>query len=199
MNELKILLIGDSSVGKTSILLKYIDDKFSDNYMSTIGVEYKIKSLTINGKKVMLRIWDTSGQERFLSITKNFYRNANGVIFVFDITNETSFYNIKLWLNDLENCEGKITKILVGNKVDLEENRKVGKEKIKKYIEKKEMKYFEVSAKEGINIDLIFKELAELIFLEQPEINEDKIKFSHSFLLSIEKKKIQKEKTMLLI
>ena len=194
MNELKILLIGDSSVGKTSILLKYIDDKFSDNYMSTIGVEYKIKSLTINGKKVMLRIWDTSGQERFLSITKNFYRNANGVIFVFDITNETSFYNIKLWLNDLENCEGKITKILVGNKVDLEENRKVGKEKIKKYIEKKEMKYFEVSAKEGINIDLIFKELAELIFLEQPEINEDKIKFSNSFILSIEKKKSKKKK-----
>jgi len=194
MNELKILLIGDSSVGKTSILLKYTDDKFSDNHISTIGVEYINKSLTINGKKVMLRIWDTSGQERFLSITQNFYRNANGVIFVFDITNRESFKNIKIWLNELENCEGKITRILVGNKVDLEENRDVGKEMINNYIQKKEMKYFEVSAKEGINIDLIFKEMAELILLEQPEIIEDKIKYSHSFLLSTENKKWKKKK-----
>ena len=181
-------------MGKTSILLKYTDDKFSDNHISTIGVEYINKSLTINGKKVMLRIWDTSGQERFLSITQNFYRNANGVIFVFDITNRESFKNIKIWLNELENCEGKITRILVGNKVDLEENRDVGKEMINNYIQKKEMKYFEVSAKEGINIDLIFKEMAELILLEQPEIIEDKIKYSHSFLLSTENKKWKKKK-----
>ena len=108
-------------MGKTSILLKYTDDKFSDNHISTIGVEYINKSLTINGKKVMLRIWDTSGQERFLSITQNFYRNANGVIFVFDITNRESFKNIKIWLNELENCEGKITRILV--KIEMEEKK----------------------------------------------------------------------------
>ena len=177
MNEinLKILLIGDSTVGKTSILFRYINDEFPECYMSTIGVEYKIKALIINGKKVNLRIWDTSGQERYRSITQNFYRNANGILFVFDITNKESFNNIKIWLTDSENCETKVTKILIGNKIDLKDERKVDMEAIEKFAEKKEMKYFETSAKEGINIDEIFRELAEQILGNKTdeEINEE--------------------------
>ena len=177
MNEinLKILLIGDSAVGKTSILFRYINDEFPECYMSTIGVEYKIKALIINGKKVNLRIWDTSGQERYRSITQNFYRNANGILFVFDITNKESFNNIKIWLTDSENCETKVTKILIGNKIDLKDERKVDMEAIEKFAEKKEMKYFETSAKEGINIDEIFRELAEQILGNKTdeEINEE--------------------------
>ena len=172
---LKILLIGDTSVGKTSILCKYIDDEFSDTYLSTIGIEFKIKSLIINGKKVLLRIWDTSGQERYRSITQNFYRNANGILFIFDITKKETFDNIKIWLTDSENCEdNKVTKMLIGNKIDLENKRKIDNETIKKFAEKKEMKYFEASAKEGINIDNIFRELAELIlFNKSKEENEE--------------------------
>ena len=172
---LKILLIGDTSVGKTSILCKYIDDEFSDTYLSTIGIEFKIKSLIINGKKVLLRIWDTSGQERYRSITQNFYRNANGILFIFDITKKETFDNIKIWLTDSENCEDtKVAKMLIGNKIDLENKRKIDNETIKKFAEKKEMKYFEASAKEGINIDNIFRELAELIlFNKSKEENEE--------------------------
>ena len=177
MNDinLKILLIGDSAVGKTSILFRYINDEFPDCYISTIGVEYKMKTLMINGRKINLKIWDTSGQERYRSITENFYRNANGILFVFDITNKESFNNIKLWLTDSENCQTKITKMLVGNKIDLIDKRKVDKELTDKFAEKKEMKYIETSAKEGINIDEIFRGLAELILKGKTdeEINEE--------------------------
>ena len=161
--NLKILLIGDSSVGKTSILLRYVDDEFNDSYISTIGIEYKIKTINVNNKKITMRIWDTSGQERYRSITQNFYRNANGILFVFDVTKKESFNNIKLWLTDSQNCEANISKILIGNKIDLEEEREVSNETIENFASKKEMKFFETSAKEGTNIDLIFRELAELI------------------------------------
>ena len=203
MNELnlKILLIGDSSVGKTSILLKYIDDKFPELHMSTIGVEYKIQTLIINGRTVILRIWDTSGQERYRSITRNFYRNANGILFIFDITNKVTFDNIKNWLIDSQNCETQVTKILVGNKIDLDDNRKIDKETIEKYAERKKMKYYETSAKEGINIDFIFKEIAELILSSKSdeEIKEEYLdnnnKSNSSFNLSndSEKSKIKKQ------
>ena len=198
---LKILLIGDTSVGKTSILCKYIDDEFSDTYLSTIGIEFKIKPLIINGKKVLLRIWDTSGQERYRSITQNFYRNANGILFIFDITKKETFDNIKIWLTDSENCEdNKVTKMLIGNKIDLENKRKIDNETIKKFAEKKEMKYFEASAKEGINIDNIFRELAELIlFNKSKEDNEEEIirkrNRENSFNLSFDSIEPIKKKT----
>ena len=203
MNEinLKILLIGDSAVGKTSILFRYINDEFPDCYISTIGVEYKMKTLMINGKKIILRIWDTSGQERYRSITQNFYRNANGILFVFDITNKESFNNIKLWLTDSENCETKVTKLLVGNKIDLIDKRNVDKESIEKFAEKKEMKYIETSAKEGINIDEIFRELAELILKGKTdeEINEeykDNNKNNNSFnILDDSNEELKKKKS----
>ena len=112
MNEnneinLKILLCGDSSVGKTSLLLRYTEEYFPEMHISTIGVEYKIKILNINGRKVILRIWDTSGQERYRSITQNFYRNANGILFVFDLTSKETFDNIRNWLTDSKDYETK--------------------------------------------------------------------------------------------
>ena len=204
MNELneinlKVLLIGDSSVGKTSILLKYIDDQFPELHISTIGVEYKIKTLTINEKKVVLRIWDTSGEERYRSITRNFYRNANGILFIFDITKKESFDNIKNWLLDSQIIETKVIRMLIGNKIDLEKQRKIEKEIIENYAERKEMKYYETSAKEGTNIDIIFMELAKQILSSKTEddIIDDYNDYSYnnsSFNLSNESEKQKKKR-----
>jgi len=163
---LKILLIGDTSVGKTALILKYIDKQFSENNMSTIGLEYKDKIIRIKEKKIKLQIWDTSGQERYRSITKSFYRNANALLFVFDVTNEISFNHIKDWLIESENSGKDFKKILVGNKIDLKDKRIIDKERMEQFAKRKNMKCFEVSAKEGKNVDLIFKEITKLILIQ---------------------------------
>ena len=176
MNEidLKILLVGDTSVGKTSILSKYIDDIFEENQISTIGVEYKVKSLIINGRKINLRIWDSSGQERFRSITQSFFRNADGILYIFDLTEKKTFEGVKQWLIDSESYNLNIKKILVGNKVDLVEKRKVEKEIIDNFVKKIQLKYYEMSAKDGTNIDNVFRELAEMILsgFSEEDLNE---------------------------
>ena len=166
---LKILLVGDSSVGKTTLLLQYVDGKFSENHITTIGVEYKDKEITVNNRKINLQIWDTSGQERYQSITKNFYRNADGILFVFDVTNEESFNHIKNWLMTSEDVEKNFKKMIVGNKIDLEDKIVINKEKMEKFGEKKNMKCFLTSAKDGTNVDVIFKEMAELILANKSD------------------------------
>ena len=177
---LKILLIGDSYVGKTSLLLQYIDRECPENHMATIGVEFKDKIVQINKKNVKLQVWDTSGQERYRSITKNFYRNADGVMFICDVTKENTFENIKNWLIDSEqnSNNSNFKKILVGNKIDLQKERVIDKEKLENFASKKGMNFYEASAKEGTNVDLIFTELAQLI-LEDKSDQQIKEEFCH--------------------
>ena len=177
---LKILLIGDTYVGKTSLLLQYIDRECPENHMATIGVEFKDKIIQINKKNVKLQVWDTSGQERYRSITKNFYRNADGVMFICDVTKESTFENIKNWLIDSEqnSNNSNFKKILVGNKIDLQKERVIDKEKLENFANKKGMNFYEASAKEGTNVDLIFTELAKLI-LEDKSDQQIKEEFSH--------------------
>ena len=172
--DLKILLVGDTSVGKTSILSKYIDDIFEEKAISTIGVEYKVKSIVINGRKIKLRIWDSSGQDRFRSITQSFFRNADGILFIFDLTEINTFEGVKQWLIDSESNDLSIKKILVGNKVDLIEKRKVEKEIIDNFVKKRQLKYYEMSAKDGTNIDIVFRELAEMVLsgFSEKDLNE---------------------------
>ena len=179
--NLKILLVGDSSVGKTTLLLKYVEGQFSDAHITTIGVEYKDKEITVNNRKVNLQIWDTSGQERYRSITKNFYRNADGILFIFDVTNEESFDHLKDWLTNSEECDKEFKKIIVGNKIDLED-RKINKERMEHFAAKENIKCFESSAKNGTNVALIFQEIGELILANktEEEINEEFITRSHS-------------------
>ena len=203
MNELdlKILLVGDTCVGKTSILSKYIDDIFEENHISTIGVEYKVKSIIINGIKINLRIWDSSGQDRFRSITQSFFRNADGILFIFDLTEKKTFEGVKQWLIDSEYYDLNIKKILVGNKVDLVEKRKVDKVIIDNFVKKIQLKYYEMSAKDGTNIDNTFRELAEMILsgLSKEDLNEKlnynnlDIKRDGSFRISKPKKKQKKK------
>ena len=155
----KILLIGNSSVGKSSIFNRYVDNCYSDLSVYTIGVDFKIKTLKINNKIIKLQIWDTNGQERFKAITNSYYRNSHGIIVVFDITDRKSFTGLRNWLNDADRYSENTCKILVGNKSDLHDNREVTYEEAKEFADAKELIYIEVSAKKTINIDSIFETL----------------------------------------
>ena len=167
--KLKLLIIGDSSVGKTSMLLNYTDNYFPESHLATIGVEYKVKQITTDKYNIALQIWDTAGQERFRSITKSFFRNTNGIIFVYDITNRKSFQNVKEWIKDSEAHDSVFEKLLVGNKIDLEEKRAVKTDELKEYGIKKNMNTIETSAKDRINIDEAFKQIVDLILSNKTE------------------------------
>ena len=163
--RLNILLLGDSSVGKTSIISQYVDGKFEENFLSTCGLDLKEKKIIINDKQYQLIIMDTSGQERYHSIAENYYKRADGIILVFDITNRNSFNSLKnSWLKDV-NSHGYFPKIVVGNKKDLENIRVIKNEDIEKNKEFNEIECFETSAKTKENIETIFNKIAELILL----------------------------------
>uniref|UniRef100_A0A0M3ICE7 Ras-related protein Rab-1A n=1 Tax=Ascaris lumbricoides TaxID=6252 RepID=A0A0M3ICE7_ASCLU len=122
----KLLLIGDSGVGKSCLLLRFADDTYTESYISTIGVDFKIRTIELDGKTIKLQIWDTAGQERFRTITSSYYRGAHGIIVVYDITDQESFNNVKQWLQEIDRyaCEN-VNKLLVGNKCDLTSKRAV--------------------------------------------------------------------------
>ena len=161
---LKLLLLGDSSVGKTSILLKYISNKFDDSSISTVGVDYMDKIIDYNKFKIKLQIWDTSGEEKFRTITKNFYRNADGLLVVFDLTKKESYDHIKSWLDEAKENNDKLKTILIGNKLDLKDERIVAIDVAKQFAEKNNLKYIETSAKDGTNINELFQAIIDLLF-----------------------------------
>ena len=161
---LKLLLLGDSSVGKTSILLKYISNKFDDSSISTVGVDYMDKIIDYNKFKIKLQIWDTSGEEKFRTITKNFYRNADGLLVVFDLTKKESYDHIKSWLDEAKENNDKLKTILIGNKLDLKDERIVAIDVAKQFAEKNNLKYIETSAKDGTNINESFQAIIDLLF-----------------------------------
>ena len=185
--KFKILIIGDSIVGKTSMLLKYVDNRFPETHIATIGAEYKIKTLTTDKYKINLNIWDTAGQERFRAITKSFFNNANGIIFVYDITDKKTFDNVKNWIKDSE-YYGQFESVLCGNKVDLEkEKRQVKFDTLKEFGLKKKMEVFETSAKDGTNLEQAFQKLADLIVKSKSEddlIREFEVKSSQNLNLA---------------
>ena len=157
----KILLLGDSSVGKTCFLMRYTDNTFQDIHMSTIGLDYKLKNVQLeDGKMVKIQVWDTAGQDRFRSITKNYYKGAHGIILIYDVTENKSFENVKNWMNQIkEEVSEKVTIILVGNKIDDEEHRKITTEQGESMAKEFDIMFFECSAKTGENIEQTFKEV----------------------------------------
>lgn len=159
----KILILGNSSVGKTSFLIRFCDDKFDSDTLTTVGVDYKKKFIKKNGQKIKLHICDTAGQERFRAIAKNLYKNADGIILMYDISNKKSFKDIKDWIISIkDNIDfNKIGLVIVGNKIDLETERVIDEE-MRKDLEKKEnIKVLETSVKNNINVNDVFIELID--------------------------------------
>ena len=162
----KVLLLGDSTVGKTCFLLRYCDKTFQDTHLSTMGLDYRLKSMTLkSGKHVKLQIWDTAGQDRFRAITKNYYKGANGIILIYDITNLQTYENVKNWIAQIkEEANPNAIIYLAGNKIDVEEAEKVVKtEDGKKIAGEYKLKFYETSAKNGINVNEIFEDLVEKV------------------------------------
>ncbi|EYB91443.1 hypothetical protein Y032_0206g1996 [Ancylostoma ceylanicum] len=149
----KLLIIGDSGVGKSSLLLRFADNVFSENYITTIGVDFKIRTVDVDGQRVKLQIWDTAGQERFRTITSTYYRGTHGVVVVYDVTNGESFSNVKRWLHEIDaNCES-VQKILVGNKNEDPTRRIVLESDARQFADTMHIKFFETSAKENSNVE----------------------------------------------
>eukprot|EP00940_MAST-03C_sp_MAST-3C-sp2_P001538 g1538.t1 len=160
----KLLLIGDTSVGKSCLLLRFADDEFRKDYISTIGVDFKIRTITMDGKLVKLQIWDTAGQERFRNITSSYYRGAHGIIIVFDLTNQSSFKNVRDWLGEIDkHALQTVDKLLVGNKSDLTQHREVSGDEAKDLAASLGLPYVETSAKASENVDEAFYKLASLV------------------------------------
>lgn len=169
----KLLLIGDSGVGKTCILYRFSDDAFNTTFISTIGIDFKIKTIELKGKKIKLQIWDTAGQERFHTITTSYYRGAMGIMLVYDITNAKSFDNIAKWLRNIdEHASEDVEKMLLGNKCDMAERRVVSRERGEKIANDHGIRFLETSAKANIQIDKAFYDLAEAILDKMPIKNE---------------------------
>ena len=164
INEIKLIVLGNTSVGKSSFILKYIEDKFVLNYIATLGMDFKQKKLKLkNGQEVRLRIYDTAGQERFKSVAVSFIKKAEGVILIYDIGNKATFESLEEWIKNIkESGKENLPIILVGNKCDLPpEKRQVelieGKDKAEEF----NLPFFETSCKEGINIKEVFEKIVE--------------------------------------
>ena len=162
----KIILIGDSSVGKTSLLLRYCDGTFDADSISTIGIDRKCKYLKRDDKYIELNIWDTAGQERFKSIAKNSFKGADGILLIYDLTNKKTYFSVKKWMDDIKESTdiNKIGFIVVANKCDAEkEEIEVDEDMEKKLIETHDIKVMKTSAKNNINVDETFTSLVEMM------------------------------------
>eukprot|EP00339_Tiarina_fusa_P015892 CAMPEP_0117045230 /NCGR_PEP_ID=MMETSP0472-20121206/31290_1 /TAXON_ID=693140 ORGANISM="Tiarina fusus, Strain LIS" /NCGR_SAMPLE_ID=MMETSP0472 /ASSEMBLY_ACC=CAM_ASM_000603 /LENGTH=205 /DNA_ID=CAMNT_0004757151 /DNA_START=27 /DNA_END=644 /DNA_ORIENTATION=- len=159
--SLKLLLIGDSAVGKTCMLLRFSDDVFSQEMVATIGVDYKTKYIQLDGQTVKLQVWDTAGQERFRNITTAYYRGAKGIFLVYDVTNELSFKHVKTWMEKIQQlADESVSVMLVGNKCD-SAKRVITSERGEELSEKYNVKFIETSALNNTNITKAFTQLAK--------------------------------------
>jgi len=158
----KVLVIGDSGVGKTALALRFADDTYSESYTATIGVDFKIKTIEVEGKLCKLQIWDTAGQERFRTIAVSYYRRALGFIVAYDVTDRESFLHVKQWLEEIQKygAEG-VRKILVGNKCDLSTKKVVSYDEGKELADTLGIRFLETSAKNTHNVDVVFATMAK--------------------------------------
>lgn len=160
----KLLLIGDSGVGKSCLLLRFADDTYTPDYISTIGVDFKIRTIELDGKTIKLQIWDTAGQERFRTITSSYYRGAHGIIIVYDVTDQDSFNNVRQWLQEIDRyATGGVMKLLVGNKADLSDKKIVEYTDAKAFADSLDIPFLETSALSSTNVEQAFYTMARQI------------------------------------
>lgn len=161
--KVKLLMVGDSTAGKSSLLQQFVEGSFNVSFITTIGIDYKIKMMNYGTLKKKVIIWDTAGQERFRTITRSYFRGSEGVFLVFDVTNRKSFDNIHKWILDIKSIDNDPLIMLVGNKCDLNDLRIVSFEEAEKKACEHGFPYFETSAKTGYNVNLIYQNMFDSI------------------------------------
>jgi Ras-related protein Rab-8A len=164
--KIELITLGDSQVGKSSLLQRFSDDRFSGNYITTMGIDFKIKYLQIDGKNIKLLMWDTAGQERFRTMTMQYFNKADCVIFAYDCTSEESFNSMRHWIRQFEshtNGRTDIEKVLVGNKSDMTDEKMIEAEQGAALAAEFGMNFYETSAKSGLNVQLVFSSLAQKV------------------------------------
>jgi len=181
----KIVLVGNSGVGKTSIAENFVDKTFSGSFESTIGVDFKTKIINIEGKRMKIQIWDTAGQEKFRSITRSYYRSADAMVVVFDLSKKESYDGIDGWLEEVEKMNNNPALFLVGNKTDLA--REINKDDAYVIAQNNNMVYTECSAKTSENIDLLFDSIARVTF--QHCLKNDKLRVNNN--VNLERKSLK--------
>jgi len=153
----KLLIIGDAGVGKSSLLVRFADNLFTSAYINTIGVDFKIRTVEYEGKRIKLQIWDTAGQERFRTITATYYRGTHGVIVVYDVTDRESYENVQRWMTEIDkNCEN-VSRVLVGNKIDMVNDIAIHADEANEYAQKINVPHFMTSAKSAEKVDKMFE------------------------------------------
>jgi len=172
-HKVQILTLGDGKVGKTSLLRRYHEDAFTNHHLVTIGIDFITKEVNLQNEVVLAKIWDTAGQERFRTITHSFYKQAEGILLVFDVTDRVSFDSIHSWVSSIhEHSDEKVIKYLVANKIDMTDSRKISKEEGQKMADQYKMKYIETSAKENLNVKEAIESLVKEIRNKQGKNDE---------------------------
>ncbi|XP_033110582.1 ras-related protein Rab-15-like isoform X2 [Anneissia japonica] len=165
---IRLLMIGDSGVGKTCMLCRFTEETVVNPHISTIGIDFKMKTLTVDGTRIRVQIWDTAGQERYETITTQYYRRAQGIILVYDITSETSFLNTRKWMHMVEeHASPDVLMVLVGNKNDADALRTVSRAEGERLAKECRMEFFESSAHESVNVNEVFQALIRQVIKQR--------------------------------